>query len=353
MLYKRISIKNIGDRGLASIFIVMIISIVIVLMVLGFVQLSNREQAQSLNRQLSLEAYYAAKSGINEVMSVIDNAISANSTNFNIDTIPSKNTCGNNNSVYTQKIYGYQNINNVGISCLIIDTTPTYLTSNVDLGNYWPFVMEVVNSNPINQINILWRNSEAPKNGISNPSCLGAQNTINNGAYDLPTSLSNNNCSAGILKVDIVSQNLQTSYTIYLYPVGNGQQPINLPSANGQMIPQGCSLTAFPSPYYCYSQINLPANNTYYLRITPIYLPASIQVSAQNGIGLTNDQVIVDSTGYAGNTIQRLRETLSLDNNNSQNFSPLDAIDSTLGICKQFSYDGTSIINNSTCSLSP
>jgi Tfp pilus assembly protein PilX len=54
------------QEGMVSIIVTMIIMVLLGLIVLGFAQLSRREQRQSLDRQLAVQAQYAAESGINQ-----------------------------------------------------------------------------------------------------------------------------------------------------------------------------------------------------------------------------------------------------------------------------------------------
>ena len=59
------------ESGMASIIVTLIMSVVITLIVLGFAQVSTREQSNALQNQLSTTAYYAAESGINDVVNII------------------------------------------------------------------------------------------------------------------------------------------------------------------------------------------------------------------------------------------------------------------------------------------
>ena len=55
-----------NQHGVASIFVVMILMTILALISIGFSHLMNRELRQSLDRQLSTEAYFAAESGVND-----------------------------------------------------------------------------------------------------------------------------------------------------------------------------------------------------------------------------------------------------------------------------------------------
>ena len=59
------------DKGLVSFMITIIMMLVITLIVIGFTQVSNRNRRESLDRQLSTQAFYAAESGVNEALKVL------------------------------------------------------------------------------------------------------------------------------------------------------------------------------------------------------------------------------------------------------------------------------------------
>jgi|SRR5579884_2237741 len=60
------------ERGFASIVIALILITVLALITVGITQLSNGEQQISLGKTLSDQAYYAADSGINDMVNYID-----------------------------------------------------------------------------------------------------------------------------------------------------------------------------------------------------------------------------------------------------------------------------------------
>jgi Tfp pilus assembly protein PilX len=87
-------IQNNQD-GMASILITILMMIVVSLVVLGFSQVTRTEQRESLNRQLSMQAFYAAESGINDAYSVISSDISTNTA------IPSQTSCNPGSTAYS------------------------------------------------------------------------------------------------------------------------------------------------------------------------------------------------------------------------------------------------------------
>jgi Tfp pilus assembly protein PilX len=68
---RKIHLHNSSQTGMVSIMVTMLLMLVITLIVLGFAQVSRREQIQTLDRQLSAQAFFAAESGVNDAISVI------------------------------------------------------------------------------------------------------------------------------------------------------------------------------------------------------------------------------------------------------------------------------------------
>src|SRR5665213_517516 len=61
------------ESGVVAIIVVMILVTILALIRVGFSKLMNREVRQALDRQLSVEAYYAAESGTNDAKSYLSN----------------------------------------------------------------------------------------------------------------------------------------------------------------------------------------------------------------------------------------------------------------------------------------
>jgi len=61
-----------NQSGMVSIMVTMILMIVMSLIVVGFAQVSRRNQRVALDRQLSTQAFYAAESGVNDAREFLD-----------------------------------------------------------------------------------------------------------------------------------------------------------------------------------------------------------------------------------------------------------------------------------------
>jgi Tfp pilus assembly protein PilX len=322
------------QSGLASIFVTMIMMTVVVLIVLGFVQLSNREQGNALDKQLSSAAFYAAESGINEAKDVFK----TNGYGFiNL----SKSSCAPN-ATYPQTIAGSVPTSNVKITCLIVNKNPTGITfDNILLQHYKVSSIQQASLLPINMINIYWKNSSP-----TNPITAGC---FNSPPKNLPSSIAPS-CEAGMLQVDVVSSTaLNTSYTFYVYPSDSiGSVPtISAALYNGHEVAAYCTSGGSP-PDRCGINISTPTpvSNLYYVRVVPFYAPAKVDVFVNNmltGNTLVNGQVVIDSTGQAGSVIQRIRAVVSVGAAD-KNDVPIDPLSSSSNICKQFYYVSSTTI---------
>jgi len=112
-----------NQQGIVSIMMTFVLMIVISLIVLGLAQLSRREQRQSLDTQLSSQAFYAAESGLNDAVAVLrDLAVSG-------AAVPSKTSCTNSG------VYNFNTdidvANEVSYSCLTIDASPPVISQTL------------------------------------------------------------------------------------------------------------------------------------------------------------------------------------------------------------------------------
>src|ERR1044072_6757095 len=115
------------QNGMAAIIVTMVTMVVISLIVLGFATISRREQSETLDQQLSTQAFYAAETGVEDAKNVITAAIRAGKA------IPSKTDCDTNTvSGYTPSYpigagTVLNSANGVSSSCLLVDPVPDSL----------------------------------------------------------------------------------------------------------------------------------------------------------------------------------------------------------------------------------
>jgi Tfp pilus assembly protein PilX len=321
-----------SELGMVSIMTTMVLIIVISLIVLGFAQLSRRNQRQALDRQLSTQAFYAAESGVNDVREILNDAVAAG------QVIPEKTTCTGTAGGFYNLATDIDTAANIKYSCVLVDATPTVLRyNNVSTTS---IIVPVISadSSPINSIQMDWQ-SKITGNPIS-----GCGNTI----ATIPDTASWT-CGYGMLRFDLVPTNgnfnttdlLNRNMTSFVYPLtSGGDADGRIAYAAGNSNPQtkvgvnctstGCRLTVTGGL----------GQNSYHMRITSQYRNAALQVRALNGSGTAMEirgaQALIDATGRAQDVLRRVQVSVPI-NGSSENQVGDYAVQTTDSICKRFS----------------
>lgn len=340
------------QAGMVSIFVTMIMMVVISLIVLGFAQVSRREQRASLDRQLSSEAFFAAESGVNDARQTIAGLPAG-------APIPEKKTCGKDPSYTANPLL--DSTNQISYSCLLVTSQATTIRNQlVANGNSVNEPLEPVGG-PIQTIHINWQPDNTPGQGNVSSKC----------AAKVPASAefstnTNWTCPYGVLRVDLVSTDTLTrgalaasQKTMFLYPthgVGSGNQPYA--TSNGAVAAMRCKATTGCN--IDMSGVNLSGATTYAMRLSALYVGGNFTISATAAGGaalpLQNAQIQVDSTGKAQDVLRRVLVSLPLQ---SSGPTPDFAIESASSVCKRFTITGNSFSipgdiqgqdqNNPTC----
>jgi Tfp pilus assembly protein PilX len=332
MKHKRISINN-CQQGFVSIMVTMVIMGILVLITVGFATLVRREQKQSLDRQLSTQAFYAAESGINDAVKAI---------NDNPTALPTAINC--TDDTLTKPPYNYsKTLNgaaNVTYTCVLFNDKPNILEySSVKEDN--SFIVPLKSGAPISSITIGWKDGSDP----TSPSTLAA----NSPSHILPargTTDPEYNVKDGIGMVratvmpvgpggSIPDTNtlINNAKTFFLYPNSAGSNSKNY-SDNGAFIDGKCSTPGTITGMQCESTINgLSGVDTAYLRIRAMYNTVSVKIAVNGGAAsLSGAQIVVDSTGKAQDVLRRIQ--VRVPNSQSYKYSGF-ALQSLDTICKR------------------
>src|SRR5688572_9640470 len=117
-----------SEKGIVSIVVTMTIMIVLTLIVIGFAQLSRREQEQAVERQLNTQAFYSAESGVNDAKEKFD----AGEVDVSRDYMPDCNEFGASFATQLDPVISPTS----SYSCLLVDPSPTSLVYGpVEKGN--------------------------------------------------------------------------------------------------------------------------------------------------------------------------------------------------------------------------
>ncbi len=330
---------TLSEAGIASIMVTMVMMLIISLIVLGFAEIARREQRQSLDRELSTQAFYAAESGVNDALSALQVNSTVGKTNcapYPFGGSPYGSLLGPGSNQLSGQATSY--------TCLLINPAPPFLKTSAGINQ--PTVVPIKTTSPINKMTISWQDTS---NG-TNFSCPLPVGTFPPAAV---AGANNWPCDPGMLRIDLVpadgnpggeldATNLaKHTLTAFLEPESGGAVPtISYNPANptntGLVQAGSCNSS---NTYYCQVtiQFNPVTPHTYYLQLRSIYNPNDVKITATDSGGTTLNlqgaEALIDSTGKAQDELRRIQEFVSLTPTSAL---PAFAIQTTQGICKEF-----------------
>lgn len=322
------------EAGLVSIMVTLILMIVISLIVLGFAQISRRNQREALDRHLSTQAFYAAETGVNDARDLIKAAVLAG------QSVPAKDDCTNGSGATAAFYAGLTPDLDGGAAeeaeytCVMVNPTPNTLL----YGDVGPtsIVVPLISASGANisRITMTWQT----KDDTTTPT-TGCPTTTNN----VFSGTGSWNCGYGVMRTDLVPTNgnfdaatLQNrTMTSFLVPFRVGGVSTFAYAAGSANNRRGvaCNNTN------CTLSITGLSVNQYYLRISSLYKNVSLQITAfdasNNPLALQGAQAIIDSTGKAQDVLRRIQVHVPLTPSSTNRLSDY-ALQSTDSICKRF-----------------
>lgn len=329
---RQTNILRMNQSGMASILITMITMIVVSLIVLGFATISRREQGNTLDQQLSTQAFYAAETGVEDARNVIMNDVETG------QPVLPKTDCTTNAGGATYPT-GAQMVldaaHNVSYSCLLVSPVTNVKYDGIDGQSK---VIPVDSTQTITKLVISWTptNNPSPKTA----QCPGSTTHTFSPAGSWK-------CDYGVLRMDLVpTQGVLTrngldssTLTSFLEPLKSGGGGGLSYSGN---VGKANITGATCSGVQCSVSINgLSATNDLSLRLNSLYQASNVTIDAYHGGTLLQQsgQVSVDVTGNAGGVLRRIQ--VRIPTALASNLIPDDAIQSNAAICKRFQVDGT------------
>ena len=334
--YNKLMKKN--EKGFVSIITAATIMIILALITIGFTIIVQREQRQSLDRQLSRQALYAAESGINQTFNALvsDNTIPDEKLD---DCDPS---VGGINPVVDAE-------DQIEYTCILYDKSPTRLDFIISPTDSKVVELRTFTDEPFTQINIEWGSTDPDLNDpTSLPPC-------NNSAREFPRDRTD---SIPVLRVDLtnladLSRNalLNNSAYMYLSPCNGsrGSDGVNSYAFreavdNDNVIPVRCSGSG-STPCRLTVPIDLNVDNTasFLGRIRPIYSDVNVVIRGELAPSIPGPaevefagQYSIDVTARANDVVRRLRAALPIT---STELKPEAVLQSFQGVCKQLDVD--------------
>lgn len=329
--------------------VTIIMMLVISMIVLGFAQISRREQRQSLDRQLSTQAFLAAESGVNDAQKAIADHIGTGASleKASCDQFGQGPSAAYNLLSYdsTAKIYPVGSSSAVGYTCLLVSTQLNDIQQQVSSnGTSSTIPIHPSGGGPLSTLHIHWDADTAQNPNPSAANCVvrGQPMTFPTGAWP---------CDFGVLRVDLVPTDtlqrdnlIRQQRTFFLYPTQGGN---NVPSADyrfdtGTVKPMQCTTSGCNVDI---TNIDSGGSNTYAMRVSSIYDDGAITLTASDASGhdlkLSDAQALIDSTGKAQDILRRIQVRVSLLDTNTL---PSGALESGSSICKRFSVGQNSFI---------
>ena len=349
---------NLGQNegGMASILVTLIMSVVITLVVLGFAQVATREQSNALQNQLSTTAYYAAETGVNDAINIIQESLKNNPSYP--ASYYAKNSCGapapgtpnaNNgalySSLYTGNTFSSDNSQSgATYSCLLVNPSPSEVVTTVGTNSQ---IIPINTGEATGVINLTWQSTQ-PWDGTKCSLSADPEFTTPGGwqcglsalRLDLVT------VPAGTISATTLMSNDTNSAVIMPFNVAtascNGN--ISLGSAACNNI-YGALSSSCSSNHVCDVNILLPspsASTVYYLEVSTIYGSSdTLAVSGYTSIAspdpqpqaLNGAEYIIDSTGLTHGISKRIQVAVPILQSTD---IPGYAIQTTDDLCKRF-----------------
>jgi Tfp pilus assembly protein PilX len=321
-----------GEQGFASLVVVLTLIIVLSLITLGFAQLIRREQNNALNKQLSSQAFYAAESGVNDVIKAINDG----ATNLgDTKTCTGSGSIFDNNQALAGKNPVIDSAHNVSYTCVLVNKQPNNLYHQnvgnpaVEDSNTNSWTVVGSTTTPLNAgLKISWQS-------YSKRSAVPASKNTAFLPHDSWKDSSNNGYM-GVLQFSVTPlggmtrQNLITNdYTAYLYPTSGAADTMDYTtttSAKGAIKAASCTSGT------CSITLNSLPGGPYLFHIASIYDSSDITLTpVDNTIKFIDTQAVIDVTGKAQDILRRIQVRYPLQNDVAL---PTDALEAQ-NICKR------------------
>jgi hypothetical protein len=355
-------IRRTDEKGIVAIIVTLIMMLVISLIVLGFAQVTRRNQREALDSQLALQAYYAAETGVNDITNGLATSLPTDRTDcgqflYNGQMLPRALKVDPADAAHPE----------VATTCLLIDAHPPKLVAD-DIPDTTGSVMWNIKStsgNNFGSLDLSWE---------KDPGGSGACNV----AYDSypPVGQSGWACDHALLRMDIVRTSdinahlnattdpdaarklAAATATVYLHPSDNGT-PVSIAgfSSNVTAYQGGCKIVPpGPGTPSCKVRISFTTGNSqsnnYYVRLTALYADAKNVVlggtdTAGGVVRFDNGQIVVDSTGRARDQVKRISVRIPLTK--ASTTEPIFGLLGAGGVCKDILITGGASYRNTTC----
>ncbi|MBW3569134.1 pilus assembly PilX N-terminal domain-containing protein [Candidatus Parcubacteria bacterium] len=326
------------QSGIASMVIVIIIMTILTLVVLAMTQNANREQRQSLDRQLNSQAFYAAESGMNDAKDyIVENPDAAPKEKNDCQPLPPLNA--NSGDQFPGKSARVSDKDEaIRYSCVMYDQDPATIEfSDLDVNRTEIVPIEDSDGKIIKELTFSWAKTNG---GTVFSDCPVAVDLDK-----FPPQLKDN-CEAGMLRVALIDSSganrqdiINKSFAAYLKPSdqSGAPTPITYGSASGSLERQGAIVAGTCNADACTVKITNINKFKLYMQLRSLYKANKVVISgvtlAGDIVNFSRAQLEVDSTGLANDVLKRIRVRIPLS---SAKFDSTGAVlQTTNSICKR------------------
>ena len=385
--------KKIRQSGAVSLFSVIFATMLLSVLVAGFMRLMIRDQQQATNNDLSQSAYDAALAGVEDAKRVVRSAQAGDSRAYSALNEADAEEC---TVVQRAGIAGVEGDNEVQVkssntngedfnqayTCVnIAMDTPDYLYESHE-DKTW--LIPLTSSGEYNKIAIEWYTRE-DSNGavVGNPggSTESLPPRANWGATSTVPGVTSSVSAPPIIRAQVINPGEQidlatlnsTGQTAFIRPVSissGATKPVEIPVnlvAAPRVVGDGASGTNSSYPVTCSARflhndeyacrtvlvlndsISETASKNAFLRLSSIYSGAHVRVTLLNDttpVSFRGVQPSVDSTGRANDLFRRVEARLQLGDDFPY---PEGVVDIDGNICKDFSVTDTQVMTNAAC----
>ena len=318
------------QAGIVSIIVATLLIIIVSLIVVAFAQVSRREQRESLDAQLSTQAYYAAETGVNAATAIIKNNPSALGT--------TQNECKPATGPFSTISYDLSDPgspNSTVITCLQVNPTPSTLTYQLSKDSATVFPVVPKNGATIGSLTFSW-----PKSAGFSGTNVDCKSVDTGSAWKLPTENTWNSdwgCPFAAIRADLVAGDTLSRDAL----LNNDNVSLMLPTTNGAGTGNLNDVSSAQCTSICRVTFDVSGLNSriIYVRLVSVYqggenVTVSGTDSAGTAISFTKAQAKIDSTGRAQDVLRRIVVSVPLQQ--SSGTAPVQALTSGDSVCKRF-----------------
>lgn len=343
------------EDGMVAVVVTTVLMIIITLVVSSFAVIVRREQRQSLDRELSTQAFYAAETGVSNAVLWLKAGLATN-PGMNVEI----NDC---NSFDYASFAGGIIRDSVQYSCVLIDGDPEEIEyGNVDAGSA---ILVPINTEnvPDGGIQVSWENT----NDSVAPGFVSSLGHNLPQTTGLPTAVVEATLIEGFANgPKNRAQLVNAAQTAFLYPSAGATGALGsiafTPGANqsrqnqGEFVDGACNIAnRSSSAHACRVRFTGLTQTSYYLRLKPLYQDTKFRISGIRGGApqeLKDAQALIDVTGKANDVLRRIQVRVPINGDSDiptfPELTPLAAIESVGDVCKRLLVIITTITDQCT-----